>query len=545
MLKMDPINYKEMRRIASLPIKGFAAYGKKYDTPDGPYFFKNNNSKILGVAHLDSVSPFTHFAKATLRSGTLLFYPTVDDRTGAFILLSYLKKMGINFDVLLTDGEEKGNSTAQHFPIKKKYNWMFSFDRMGTDLVMYSYRSSELVNAVQKHGFIVGQGSYSDIAALDELGCKGINIGTAYYNYHSPDAFVRQNEMLIQIRKFISFYNETKDYHFAHEVKHYYPAYGSNNYKKGESSFYKGASKSKNFGPSEDNVQAKKTTPIDVSKKYEEATAPLLGTYVKRTAELLSISDINFLKSWKVPYSWFEGKIAFIQHSDTEQLRSWVERISLQIKSFEVPVQDVHEALKKIVVQRINQPTEGLLNWFKEIGLYNNDLFSIRPRVDDMKIVRYYSKFYPKITGFMDHIREFFIELSTQNKTISSSELGKDVGQIVPSEEGNQINSQKTTQIVIEAIDNCSQCHHAFKTTLDNPESLCPKCIKENDSSKSKKTYRIEGVLPLFEFEGPQYGLLRDTNTGELYWGEETKPTRTTEPVTTRNEQEDPRQSLI
>ncbi len=58
--------------------------------------------------------------------------------------------MGINVDVLLTTGEEMGQSSAAYFdPGEKKYNWMFQFDRGGTDVVTYDYGDKSLYKTAQ------------------------------------------------------------------------------------------------------------------------------------------------------------------------------------------------------------------------------------------------------------------------------------------------------------------------------------------------------------------------------------------------------------
>src|SRR5688572_4953131 len=149
------------------------------------YIYQNNNSRILGVAHLDTVLSMNHFYRLKVNQDQIVLNAQLDDRLGAYTLLHLLPSMGLKYDLLLTEGEEMGLSTAAHFKTDKQYNWMFSFDRKGTDVVMYQYESKPLTAALESSKFKIGIGSFSDIAFLDHLGCKGFNVGTGYHGEHS------------------------------------------------------------------------------------------------------------------------------------------------------------------------------------------------------------------------------------------------------------------------------------------------------------------------------------------------------------------------
>lgn len=203
---------KALSRICDLSIKSFKQYGGRVNTPDGLYFYKNRGAKILGVAHLDTVlnpSPLR-------QEGSLVFHPCLDDRLGVYILLEILPQFGIEFDLLLTEGEEQGRSTAAHFKADKQYNWMFSFDRAGTDVVMYQYQDPTLERMIEYNGMDVGVGSFSDIAFLEHLRCKGFNFGTGYYNNHSPEAFANLDHAKMMIHSFVAFYKACKDTELPH-----------------------------------------------------------------------------------------------------------------------------------------------------------------------------------------------------------------------------------------------------------------------------------------------------------------------------------------
>ena len=173
-----------------MPIDKFSEYGKRYDPPGGkPYFFKDNGSDILAVFHadyVDSVKP-SHFTPANLSHDTIYFCPTLDDRAGAYVILHLLPELGINYDILITTGEESLESSAQYFtpPEGKKYNWMFSFDRAGTDVVMYQYFSHDCEKLLRRNAWMCGEGTYSDIRDLDSLKCKVSTFGVGYHDQHT------------------------------------------------------------------------------------------------------------------------------------------------------------------------------------------------------------------------------------------------------------------------------------------------------------------------------------------------------------------------
>lgn len=214
------IDYNAMRRVCSDSPSALARrYGlTEYDTKSGKAWFKDNGANILLVAHLDSCQPFTHFSLAKLKPDTRIFCPTLDDRLGAYVILDYLEKAKVKYDILLTDNEEKRQSTAKDFvfPHKRQYNWMAMFDRSGKDVVMYQYENTIAKAALSKHGFTVGKGSYSCIVELDDQGCQGFNFGIGYHDYHTAYAYASRNEIMETLNKFLRFYKEYKNVHFEY-----------------------------------------------------------------------------------------------------------------------------------------------------------------------------------------------------------------------------------------------------------------------------------------------------------------------------------------
>jgi len=162
-----------------------------YDTKHGPLLHLDRDSQVLGVAHLDTVDLNEDYIRQNpsrkRESAYVLNCPQLDDRLGAWVLLSVLPAFGVETDILLTDSEEIGQSTAQYFSEKcdKEYNWIYSFDRAGSDVVLYQYETPELVEKLESIGFSVGMGSYSDIAYMEGLGISGFNFGAGYHRQHT------------------------------------------------------------------------------------------------------------------------------------------------------------------------------------------------------------------------------------------------------------------------------------------------------------------------------------------------------------------------
>lgn len=179
------------------------------------YLYIDNGSNVLAIAHRDTVLESPKFKK-TLDGRVIC--PELDDRLGVYIILDLLPKFGVVCDILLTDGEEIGRSTADSFvpPDGKKYNWMFQFDRHGTGVVMYDYHDDTTEQLMKENNFRVERGSFSDICKLEHLGVKGFNFGTAYYNEHTEKCHCIPSQVMEQVRKFVSFYKKYKDTELIH-----------------------------------------------------------------------------------------------------------------------------------------------------------------------------------------------------------------------------------------------------------------------------------------------------------------------------------------
>lgn len=172
---------KRLVKTCKLPIDRFRALGNATDTEHGPYIHIDNGSDILAVGHLDYVlSHPPTFCEGKIYCGQL------DDRLGVWGILDGLKKYtNVKYDILLTDSEESGQSTAQFFMPDKVYNWGFELDRAGTDCVLYDYGGGTLERLLAADDWEIGCGAFSDISYLGHLGCEFVNFGIGYHDQHT------------------------------------------------------------------------------------------------------------------------------------------------------------------------------------------------------------------------------------------------------------------------------------------------------------------------------------------------------------------------
>lgn len=189
--------------------------------PDDFYLYKDNGSKILAVAHLDTVG-LHHQRTARFvdtEAGLVVFSRALDDRLGAYIILDLLPRLGVEVDWLLTVGEENGRSTAAYFepPEGKEYNWMIEFDRGGTDVVLYQYDDAESRALVRASGAKPGDGIFSDISYLDHLEIKGFNWGVGYRDYHGPRAHAFLEDTFKMVGHFLNFHEDNVDDYLPHD----------------------------------------------------------------------------------------------------------------------------------------------------------------------------------------------------------------------------------------------------------------------------------------------------------------------------------------
>jgi len=178
----------------------------------------SKDAKVLAVGHTDV--RLTATPKMTMDTLKVVC-PQLDDRLGVWIILHILRSnvpKDMPYDILLTDNEEIGDSTADLYLPKKKYNWMFEFDRKGTDVVMYGYKNKELEDLLGTYNFEVGFGSFTDICQLDRLGCAGFNFGTGYHDEHTLKCHANLKDTAKMISKFLIFYKDQYNNHLKGDL---------------------------------------------------------------------------------------------------------------------------------------------------------------------------------------------------------------------------------------------------------------------------------------------------------------------------------------
>ena len=173
--------------------------------------FIDRGGNILAVAHCDHVDLPYGFEVSP--NGEAIICPRLDDRLGVYLAMEVLPKIGIECDLLLTDGEEQGRSTAQDFMPERNYNWIIELDRAGSDAVVYQYREME---PSVFECFPRGEGSFSDISHMEQLGVGAFNAGIGYHLQHTKYCFCSWKEVAKCLSRIQAFYKKNKDRFFEH-----------------------------------------------------------------------------------------------------------------------------------------------------------------------------------------------------------------------------------------------------------------------------------------------------------------------------------------
>lgn len=222
----EALDYDRFEHYCRLDIEELMQLGE----PTGPigdqYTFIDNGSDILAVAHCDVVDPELHFHAVDMSKDIHVYCPRLDDRQGVYTILDMLPKLGVNVDILLTENEEMGRSTAAYFKTQKKYNWICEFDRCGDGCTMYQYNNVDMEDELTTRFGRVEYGSYTDIVDLELLGVCGVNVSVGYEDNHSWRAYASMNTYVSQMARFLDFYEKCKDIRFDHAPSYYgYNAY--------------------------------------------------------------------------------------------------------------------------------------------------------------------------------------------------------------------------------------------------------------------------------------------------------------------------------
>jgi hypothetical protein len=188
------------------------------------YVYIDNGSPVLAVAHADvhpNIEDHLSFTQGSseIGSDTLVYSPYLDDRLGIYAIFEKLPDLGIDVDILITDGEEVGNSSAKDFSqdCYKDYNWIVEFDRKGDDVVLYEYKNRQMEKLLIQAGFIIGDGTRSDISHMQSLGVACFNVGIGFHHEHYPDCWANLAILNRQLDRFEEFYRINKSCIFEDE----------------------------------------------------------------------------------------------------------------------------------------------------------------------------------------------------------------------------------------------------------------------------------------------------------------------------------------
>lgn len=172
------------------------------------YVYVDNEAPVLLVAHIDTVQK-PRLEKWNTGAG-------FDDRLGCFLGYQLVNKYPQWFDLLLTDYEETGNSTAEFFEPSHEYNFVVELDREGMNYVAYGLACDEMKLALEMCGLDLEYGTYSDILELDHLKCSKINLGIGCYNSHGLHSGFQESVTDSQIEKLLNFVELFHEHHFAY-----------------------------------------------------------------------------------------------------------------------------------------------------------------------------------------------------------------------------------------------------------------------------------------------------------------------------------------
>lgn len=213
--KSIPLDLDKLKDTCYLPFDAFAKLGEvRRDKRSGRrHIFIDRGASILAVAHLDSVRDHQHFFTGQIKDSLYIFNAQLDDRLGVYLLLDTLTELlgSHAFDILLTENEERMDSSAHDFVSEKQYRWMFMFDRAGDDVVMYDYDNYVSERKLRAHGLRLARGSYSCIVELEHLGVCGYNFGCGYHDNHSELSHCIWPETATMVGRFLKFFWAEKD----------------------------------------------------------------------------------------------------------------------------------------------------------------------------------------------------------------------------------------------------------------------------------------------------------------------------------------------
>lgn len=131
-----------------------------------------------------------------------------DDRAGVYAIIQILED-GYRPSVLFTTDEEEGCLGAQALVAQKpkcpleNLKAIFQLDRRGmNDMVFYGCDNSDFEEYIEKFGFTLGLGSFSDISVIaPEWGVAAVNLSIGYEGEHTQTEILHTDWMELTIEK--------------------------------------------------------------------------------------------------------------------------------------------------------------------------------------------------------------------------------------------------------------------------------------------------------------------------------------------------------
>lgn len=187
--------------------------GDRLHVPDkrGVLIFQDNGADVLLVAHLDHVGErYTKPAFPVWFGWRYVQHVSLDDRLGCWAI-ERLHASGIKADLLYTDCEETGRTTAAEFTSPRPYKFILSMDRRGTDAVLYQYLDARRwKRRCKRHFGDVSHGSFSCIASMEHLGVCGVNVGVGYYEHNTANCWADLYQTERQLRAAAAFIRDAR-----------------------------------------------------------------------------------------------------------------------------------------------------------------------------------------------------------------------------------------------------------------------------------------------------------------------------------------------
>jgi len=186
--------------------------GRKFLNNMAGAWFLVNKPKLLFIAHRDTVRKPT----GVITFNNYLISAVIDNRLGMNLGINISKQFNF-IDILITDGEEMGMSSARFIPKKvlEKYNWCFSIDRMGKYPVTYQHNNKQAFESLINIFGSIAQGTFSDISEIKDIFC--VNFPAGHKSDHQELNYAKMDDIEECFEKIVRFIIENQDIKYRNE----------------------------------------------------------------------------------------------------------------------------------------------------------------------------------------------------------------------------------------------------------------------------------------------------------------------------------------